>query len=139
MQEETLAIIKPDAVKKNLIGEIIGRVEEKDLSMVAMKMLHLTKKQAEEFYHVHRKKTFFRSLTQFMSEGPVVVMVLRGEEAIRRWREIMGATDPAQAEEGTIRKLFGESIERNIVHGSDSEESAHFEIDYFFDSEKLLR
>lgn len=134
MQEETLGIIKPDAVKKNVIGRIIQQIEDSGLSVVAIKMLQLTKKQAQDFYYVHQDRVFFQSLTEFMSEGPIVVMVLRGEQAIRRWREIMGATDPAQAGEGTIRRLFGENVEVNSVHGSDSSESARFEIDYFFDA-----
>jgi nucleoside-diphosphate kinase len=138
MKQATLAIIKPDATGKNILGQIIRRAEEKDLSVVAMKRIRLTRKQAEAFYYVHREKPFFGSLTQFMSEGPVVVMVLRGEEAISVWREIMGATDPAQAAEGTIRKLFAESIERNAVHGSDAPETAQFEIGYFFSGRELV-
>ncbi len=138
MKQATLAIIKPDATGKNILGQIIRRAEEKDLSVVAMKRIRLTRKQAEAFYYVHREKPFFGSLTQFMSEGPVVVMVLRGEEAISVWREIMGATDPAQAAEGTIRKLFAESIERNAVHGSDGPETAQFEIGYFFSGRELV-
>ncbi len=138
MQQATLAIIKPDAIKKNLIGQIIRRVEEKDLSVVALKMVHLTRKQAEGFYYVHREKGFFGSLTQFMSEGPIVVMILRGEEAIARWRDIMGATNPTQAEVGTLRSLFAENIERNAVHGSDHPESARFEIGYFFGAMELV-
>ena len=138
MQQATLAIIKPDAIKKNLIGQIIRRAEEKDLSVVALKMVHLTKKQAEGFYYVHREKGFFVSLTEFMSEGPIVIMVLRGEEAVARWREIMGTTDPALAEEGTLRKFFAENIERNAVHGSDHPESARFEIGYFFGAVELV-
>lgn len=139
MQQGTLAIIKPDAVKKNIIGQILRRAEDIDLSVVAMKMIHMTRRQAEGFYYVHRDKTFFKSLTEFMSEGPIVVMVVRGENAIARWRELMGATDPAQAEPGTIRKLFAESVERNAVHGSDNPESARFEIAYFFDALELVR
>lgn len=139
MQQGTLGIIKPDAVKKNIVGQIVRRAEDKDLAVVAMKMVHLTKKQAEGFYYVHRERPFFESLTKFMSEGPVVVMVLRGENAIERWREIMGATDPSKAAEGTIRKIFGESVERNAVHGSDSPESARFEIGYFFAALELVK
>ncbi|MBI4446839.1 MAG: nucleoside-diphosphate kinase [Acidobacteria bacterium] len=139
MQQATLAIIKPDAIKKNIIGQIVRRIEENDLAVVAMKMVHLSRKMAESFYYVHRERPFFASLTQFMSEAPVVLMVLRGENAISRWRDIMGATDPAKAKEGTIRKLFGESIERNAVHGSDGPESAGFEIGYFFSAVELVR
>lgn len=139
MQQGTLGIIKPDAVKKNIVGQIVRRAEDKDLAVVAMKMVHLTKKQAEGFYYVHRERPFFESLTKFMSEGPVVVMVLRGENAIERWREIMGATDPSKAAEGTVRKIFGESVERNAVHGSDSPESARFEIGYFFAALELVK
>ena len=137
--EATLAIIKPDAVKKKLAGEIIRRIEAQDLLVAAMKMVRLTKGQAEELYQVHQDKGFFKKLVAFMSEGPIVVMVLRGEQVIGRWREMMGVTDPAQAGEGTIRKLFGENIEANAVHGSDSAETARFEIDYFFDASELVR
>ena len=137
--ESTLAIIKPDAVRKNLTGEIIRRAEAEGLLVCAMKMVHLTRNQAEEFYRVHRDKGFFKSLTEFMSQGPIVAMVLRGDGAISHWRKIMGATDPAQAGEGTIRMLFAESIEANAVHGSDSEKTARFEISYFFESSELLR
>ncbi len=138
MQEGTLAIIKPDAVKKNIAGEIIRIIETSGLSVAAMKMIHLSKSQAEGFYYVHREKGFFASLTAFMSESPVIVMVLKGEGAISRWREIMGATDPAKAAEGTIRKRFAESIEPNSVHGSDSPESARFEIGYFFNALEIV-
>lgn len=136
--QATLGIIKPDATRKNIIGQIIKRIEEADLTVVAIKKIHMTKKQAEGFYYVHQDKPFFGSLTNFMSEGPVVVMVLRGEDAISQWRRIMGATDPSAAEEGTIRKLFGESIERNAVHGSDAVETARFEIGYFFSGMELV-
>lgn len=139
MLEATLGIVKPDAVKKNIVGQILRRAEEKDLGIAAIKMLHLTRPQAEGFYFVHRDKPFFDSLTRFMSEGPVVAFVLRGTDAITRWREIMGSTDPEKASEGTLRKLFGESIERNAVHGSDSPESARFEIGYFFNGLELVR
>ena len=137
--ETTLAVIKPDAMRKKLAGEILRRIEAQDLSVAAMKMVRLTKRQAEEFYQVHHDKGFFKRLVAFMSEGPIVVMVLRGEQAIGRWREMMGVTDPAQASDGTIRKLFGENIEANAVHGSDSAETARFEIDYFFDASELVR
>lgn len=137
--QATLAIVKPDATRRNIVGQIISRAEEHDLSVAAMKVLRLTKKQAAGFYHVHREKPFFEDLTSFMSEGPIVAMVLRGENAIQRWREIMGATNPAQAEAGTIRALFGESVERNSTHGSDSPESARFEIGYFFSGLDLVK
>jgi len=137
--QETLAIIKPDACGRDLIGQIIGLAEAKGLSVIGMKRTQLSKREAEGFYHVHREKVFFHSLIEYMSEGPVVVMALQGEDAIACWRETMGATDPAKAGEGTIRKLFGESIERNAVHGSDSPESASFEISYFFSQLELLR
>lgn len=111
--------------------------EAKQLSIIGIKLLHLTKREAEGFYHVHRDKGFFQSLTRYMSEGPIIVMVFQGEDAIARWREIMGATDPSQAGEGTIRKRFGESLERNAVHGSDNPESARFEIGYVFNALEL--
>jgi nucleoside-diphosphate kinase len=132
MIEQTLAIIKPDGVARNLIGEIIRRVEEHGLTVTALKMIHLSKKQAEGFYAVHSARPFFDSLTTFMSEGPVVLMILSGEGAIGRWRELMGATDPANAAPGTLRKEFGISIERNTTHGSDAPDTAAFEIGYFF-------
>jgi nucleoside-diphosphate kinase len=130
--EQTLAIIKPDGVARNLVGEIIHRIESSGLTIKALKMMHLSKTQAEGFYAVHREKPFFASLTSFMSEGPVVLMILSGEGAIRQWRDLMGATDPAKANAGTIRKDFGQSIERNTTHGSDAPETAAFETAYFF-------
>ncbi len=130
--EQTLSIIKPDAVRKNVIGQIISRFEQNDLRVVAMKRIQLSKAEAEGFYYVHKERPFFDSLTTFMSEGPVVVMVLEGEDAIAKNRSIMGATNPANADAGTIRKDFADDIERNAVHGSDSAESAAFEILYFF-------
>ncbi|MBW2070109.1 MAG: nucleoside-diphosphate kinase [Deltaproteobacteria bacterium] len=130
--ERTLSIIKPDGVERGLIGEVIGRFERRGLKVVAMKMLRLTKEQAEGFYQVHRQRPFFDSLTDFMSSGPVVVMVLEGEEAIKANRELMGATDYREAAEGTIRRDYATDIEKNIVHGSDSTETAAFEIGYFF-------
>ncbi len=136
--ERTLAIIKPDAVERNLIGEIIAEIEKNGLKVVAMKMIRLTKKEAEGFYYVHREKPFFDSLTNYMSSGPIVVMVLEGEGAIEKWRRIMGATDPAKAEEGTIRKRFGLNVEKNSVHGSDSPESAKYEISYFFNALEIV-
>jgi len=130
--ERTLVIVKPDGVRKGLIGEVIRRFEAEGLRVVALKMLRLTKGEAEGFYAVHRGKAFFESLTEFMSSGPVVVMVLEGEGVIARVREIMGATDPRKAAEGTIRRLYADNVQENIVHGSDSPESAAFEIPYFF-------
>jgi len=132
MIENTLAIIKPDGVARGLTGEILCRIESGGLRVKALKMVHLSREQAEGFYAVHRSRPFFGSLTTFMSEGPVVVMILSGENAIRRWRDLMGATDPAQAGPGTLRKEFGESLERNTTHGSDAPETAAFETAYFF-------
>jgi len=134
MIERTLAIIKPDAVKKRVIGKIIQRVEDEGFEIKGMKMVHLTKEEAKAFYHVHKDKPFYESLTDFMSSGPIVVMLLEGEEAIKHWREVMGATDPAQARPGTLRRLYGFSVERNAVHGSDAPESAEYEIGFFFKS-----
>jgi nucleoside-diphosphate kinase len=130
--ERTLAIIKPDAVKKRIVGRIIQRIEDEGFKIVEMKLLRLTKKQAEDFYVVHKNKPFYNSLTDFMSSGEIVVMVLERENAISHWREVMGATDPALAKPGTIRHSFGFSIERNAVHGSDSPETADWEINFFF-------
>jgi nucleoside-diphosphate kinase len=130
--ERTLSIIKPDGVAKGLIGEVIKRFEKNGLKIVAMKMIHISKKEAEGFYAVHRGKNFFDSVTDFMSSGPCVVMVLEGPKAITKNRELMGATNPKDAAPGTIRREFASSIERNIVHGSDGPETAAFEIGYFF-------
>ncbi|MCX7988533.1 MAG: nucleoside-diphosphate kinase [Thermodesulfovibrio sp.] len=138
MIERTLVIIKPDAVSKNLIGEIISRFERNGLRVAALKKIKMTKEEAKGFYIVHKERPFYESLTDFMSEGPIVVMVLEGEDAISRVRKIMGATNPAQAEEGTIRKDFAENIERNAVHGSDSQGSAGYEIPYFFSNLEIL-
>ena len=132
MTERTLSIIKPDAVSKGLIGNIIARFEREGLRIAAMRMLHLTKEKAEGFYAVHRERPFFPELVEFMISGPIVVLVLEGEDAIGHNRDIMGATDPAQAAEGTLRKLYAESIQNNAVHGSDAPETAKFEIGYFF-------
>jgi nucleoside-diphosphate kinase len=132
MIQHTLAIVKPDGVDRNLIGEIVRRIEASGLKFKALKMAHLSKKQAEGFYAVHKARPFFDSLTTFMSEGPVVLMILSGENAIVAWRNLMGATDPAKAAPGTIRKDFGMSIERNTTHGSDAPETAAFETAYFF-------
>ena len=130
--ERTLSIIKPDATRRNLTGAINQRLEEAGLRIVAQKRLHLTKAQAEGFYAVHRERPFFNDLVSFMTSGPVVVQVLEGESAVTRNREVMGATDPAKADAGTIRKDFAENIEANSVHGSDSPENAAIEIAYFF-------
>ncbi|HYK89758.1 MAG TPA: nucleoside-diphosphate kinase [Acidobacteriota bacterium] len=132
MIEHTLAIVKPDGVSRGLIGEVVRRIEGSGLHIRALKMVHLSKRQAEGFYAVHKERPFFQSLTTFMSEGPVVLMILSGENAIRTWRDLMGATDPAKAAPGTIRKDFGLSIERNTTHGSDAPETAAFETSYFF-------
>jgi len=137
MIERTLAIIKPDAVGRHLIGTILQRYEQAGLIPVAMKLLRLTKTQAEGFYYVHKQRPFFDSLCSFMSSGPIVVLVLEGENAIQRHRDLMGATDPAKAAEGTIRKAYGTHIEHNAVHGSDSAETAQFELSYFFSSLEL--
>jgi nucleoside-diphosphate kinase len=132
MTEQTLAIVKPDAVRKNLIGEIIRRIEAGGLRVAAARFLHLTKRQAEGFYDVHRERPFFASLTEFMSSGPVMVLALEGDGAIARWRALMGATDPAKADPGTIRKDLGAGVEQNATHGSDAPETARTEIAYFF-------
>jgi nucleoside-diphosphate kinase len=132
MTQKTLAIIKPDAVKKKIIGQIIERIEEEGFEIRKMKMLHLTKEEAKGFYIVHKDKKFYNSLTDFMSSGEIVVMVLEGEGAIGHWREVMGATDPALAKSGTIRHAFGFSVERNAVHGSDGPDTAEWEMGYFF-------
>jgi nucleoside-diphosphate kinase len=132
MGERTLAIIKPDAVKKKAIGDIIRRYEMAGLRPVAIRMMRLSKAAAEGFYEVHRTRPFFGSLTTFMASGPVVVLVLDGDDAIKRHRDLMGATDPAKADPGTIRAVYGTTVEYNAVHGSDSPDTARFEIRYFF-------
>jgi len=132
--ERTLSIIKPDGVKKGLIGEVVKRFEKAGLKIVAMKMIHMTKKTAEGFYAVHRGKPFYNSLTDFMSSGPCVVLILEGEKAISRNRELMGATNPKDAAPGTIRKEYAANVEQNIVHGSDAPETAAFEMGYFFNA-----
>ena len=137
MTEQTLAIIKPDAVKKDAIGDIISRYEKAGLKPVAVRMLRMSKPIAEGFYAVHRQRPFFDSLTTFMASGPVVVLALEGKDAIKRNRELMGATDPSKAAPGTIRAAYGTNIEFNAVHGSDSAESARVEINYFFSSMEL--
>ncbi len=130
--EQTLAIVKPDAVARRLTGQILAAIEERGLRIAAMKMIHLSRTQAEGFYAVHRGRPFFDSLTAFMSSGPAVALVLEGEGAIARWRELMGATDPAKAAAGTLRRRFATDIEKNAVHGSDAPETAAFEIAYLF-------
>ena len=136
--ERTLAIIKPDGVARGIIGEVIKRLEDNDFKIIAMKMIHLSKKQAEGFYAVHRGKPFFESLTDFMSSGPTVVMVLEGKDIIARYRELMGATNYKEAAEGTIRKAFATDIEKNVVHGSDAPETAAFEMAYFFNNLEII-
>ena len=135
--EKTLSIVKPDGVRKNLIGEVIKRFEQRRLRIAALKMLKLSGEEAKGFYVVHKDKPFYESLTSFMSEGPIVVMVVEGENAISGVREIMGATNPKDAAPGTIRADFASDIEHNIVHGSDSKESASYEIPYFFSSVEI--
>jgi len=134
---QTLSIIKPDGVQKNLIGEIVGRFEKSGLEIVALRMIHLSSDQAEDFYGVHRERPFFNDLVSYMTSGPVVVQVLQGEDAIAKNRVIMGATNPADADEGTIRADFADSIEENIVHGSDAAETAAAEIAFFFGDDGL--
>ena len=132
--ERTLSIIKPDGVAKGVIGEVIKRFEKAGLKVVAMKMMHMSKKDAEGFYAVHRGKAFYDSLTDFMSSGPCVVMILEGPQAITKNRELMGATNPQNAAPGTIRRDFATNVERNTVHGSDAPETAAFEMGYFFNA-----
>lgn len=135
--ERTLSIVKPDGVKRNLIGEILTRFEKNGLRVAAIKKLHLTAEQAEGFYAVHKERPFFGSLVSYMTSGPVVISVLEGEDAIKKNRDLMGATNPKDAAPGTIRADFAESIEANTVHGSDSPETAAFEVRYFFNSSEL--
>jgi nucleoside-diphosphate kinase len=137
--EQTLAIIKPDAVAARYTGGIIQRIEEAGFQIRAMRLLQLSQTQAEGFYAVHRQRPFFGSLTSFMASGPVVVLALEAEDAIKKWRALMGATDPAKAEAGTLRKEFGASIENNATHGSDAPETAAFELGYFFPGVDLSR
>jgi nucleoside-diphosphate kinase len=136
--ERTLSIIKPDAVKRGLIGEVVKRLEQNQLNIAAMKMIYMNKDQAQGFYAVHRERPFFESLTDFMTSGPVVVMVLEGDNVIARYRELMGATNFEEAAEGTIRREFATDIEKNVVHGSDAPETAAFEISYFFNSFEIV-
>lgn len=139
MLERTLSIIKPDGVEKNIIGEVIRRFEKEGLKIVALKMLRLTEEEAGRFYIVHKERPFYKELTAFISEGPIVVMVIEGEGAIGRVREIMGATNPKDAKPGTIRADFATNIERNVVHGSDSQSSASYEIPFFFSDIEIVR
>ena len=136
--ERTFAIIKPDAVKRGLTGEILSRIHAAKFQIVAIKTLRLTKSQAEGFYYVHKERPFFGELTEFMSSGKIVVMVLESESAISKWRDTMGATDPAKAAPGTIRKELGTSIQNNCTHGSDAAATAAFEIGYFFSGMELI-
>jgi nucleoside-diphosphate kinase len=136
--ERTLAIIKPDGVARNLIGEVIKRLEAAKLNIIAMKLIHMTKTQAKGFYDVHRERPFFQSLTDFMCSGPCVVMVLEGDNAISRYRKLMGATNFKDAAKGTIRREFASDIEKNVVHGSDAPETAAFEIGYFFNAFEII-
>jgi nucleoside-diphosphate kinase len=137
--ELTFAIIKPDAVRAHYAGRIIQRIEDEGFQIRAMRLVHLTKREAEGFYAVHRARPFFASLTEFMSSGPAVVMALEAPDAIKKWRTLMGATDPAKADAGTLRKQFGASIENNATHGSDAAETAAFELTYFFPGVELAR
>ncbi|MBQ7249599.1 MAG: nucleoside-diphosphate kinase [Deltaproteobacteria bacterium] len=136
--ERTLAIVKPDAFAAGNAGKILARIYQEGFKVVGIKKLFLSKKQAEGFYAVHRERPFFGELTDFMSRGPCLVMTLEAENAIRRWRDVMGATDPAKAAEGTLRREFGSSIGENATHGSDAPETAAFEISYFFAGMELL-
>ena len=136
--ERTLGIVKPDGVARGLIGEVVKRIEALGLKIVAMKLVRLDKAQAEGFYAVHRQRPFFNDLTTFMSSGPALIMALEGENAIARWRELMGATDYRQAAAGTIRREFATDIEKNVVHGSDASDTAAFEIGYFFNRFEIV-
>jgi nucleoside-diphosphate kinase len=130
--ERTFAIIKPDAVKKGVAGKILSRIEESGFRVCALRMIHMSKREAEGFYYVHKERPFFNGLTDFMSSGPCIVMCLEAPGAIKQWRDLMGATDPAKAEAGTLRKEFGASIDNNATHGSDAPDTAMFELGYFF-------
>jgi nucleoside-diphosphate kinase len=138
MTERTFAIIKPDAVERRVAGKIIQRIEDEGFQIRAMKRVHLSKAQAEGFYAVHRERPFFGSLTSFMASGPAILLVLEASEAIKKWRTLMGATDPAKADPGTLRKEFAQSIERNATHGSDAPQTAAYEIGYFFSGIELI-
>ncbi|MBN2012567.1 nucleoside-diphosphate kinase [candidate division KSB1 bacterium] len=136
--QRTLAILKPDCVRKNLVGKVLAHLQEAGFKIVAMKMVHLNAKTAGEFYAVHKQRPFFNDLVKFMTSGPCVPLVLEKENAIQDYRKTIGATDPAQADEGTVRKLYADSKEQNIVHGSDSPESAAYEIAHFFSNAELV-
>ncbi|MBI4804183.1 MAG: nucleoside-diphosphate kinase [Desulfovibrio sp.] len=136
--ELTLCLIKPDAVKRNLVGGVLYMIEKAGLKVVAMKMIKLDKRLAEGFYHVHQERPFFGELTEYMASGPIVAVVLAGDDAIKRYRDLMGATDPSQAADGTIRKVYAVSKQENSVHGSDAPETAAFEISYFFNAMELV-
>lgn len=136
--ERTLVLAKPDAVRKNVVGKIISRFEDEGFKLVALKKLKLTKEQAGQFYIVHKERPFYNELCEFMSSGPIVAMVWEGKNVISRVREIMGATDPSKAEEGTLRKLYGTNVGENAVHGSDSPESASYEIPFFFSGLEIV-
>lgn len=138
MTERTFSIIKPDGVKRNLIGKIVGRFEEEGLKIAAMQLKWLNRREAEGFYAVHKERPFFGELVDFMTSGPVVLMVLEGADAVAKNRKIMGATNPAEADEGTIRKMFSESIGENTVHGSDSQENAQIEMNHFFSAMDIV-
>jgi nucleoside-diphosphate kinase len=138
MTERTFSIIKPDAVKAGQAGDVLARIEKAGFNLVALRLRRLTRAEAEGFYHVHRQRPFFGSLTAFMSSGPCITIVLEREDAIAKLRELMGATDPAKAAPGTIRKEFASSIEANVIHGSDAPETAQFEIGYFFPGLELI-
>ena len=138
MKERTLAIIKPDGVSRRLIGEVLGRIEREGFQLVAMKMIRMTQAQAKGFYKVHEGKAFYESVTDFMSSGPCIAIVIEGEDAIQRYRKLMGATNFKEAEKGTIRRDFATDIEKNVVHGSDSKETAMFEISYFFNALEIV-
>lgn len=136
--QRTLGIVKPDAVEQKHVGHILSMIEEAGLRILALRMTRLSRPQAEGFYAVHRERPFFGELTEFMSRGPVVVMVLEGDDAIARWRKLMGATDPAKADEGTIRKRYGSNVGENAIHGSDAPETAQNEIGFFFPGYELI-
>jgi nucleoside-diphosphate kinase len=135
--ERTFAIIKPDAVKKRVAGQILARIEAAGFRICGMRLIHMSKKEAEGFYYVHKARPFFGGLTDFMSSGPCIVMCLEADGAIKKWRDLMGATDPAKADPGTLRKEFGASIDNNATHGSDAPETAAFELGYFFRGREL--
>lgn len=136
--QRTLAIVKPDGVAAGLVGEVVKRIEQEGLRVIGMRMELLTQTKAEGFYYVHRERPFFNSLMTFMTSGPVVLMALEGDNAITRWRSLMGATNPENADPGTVRRDMATSIERNVVHGSDAEETASFEVNYFFKGTELM-